>query len=99
MREELEVKSEDSSDLQGILDQGYRGSRYSFGYPACPELADQRKLFEVLNPEEIGVSLTEGDMMDPEASVSALVFHHPQASYFSVGIDSESSDITERITA
>ena len=77
----------------------YRGKRYSFGYPACPELADQRKLFEVLNPEEIGVSLTEGDMMDPEASVSALVFHHPQASYFSVGIDSESSDITERITA
>jgi 5-methyltetrahydrofolate--homocysteine methyltransferase len=53
-----------------------------FGYPACPELADQVTLWRVLRPEEIGVALTEGYMMDPEASVSALVFHHPQAKYF-----------------
>ena len=62
----------------------YRGKRYSFGYPACPDLAFQRELFEALRPEEIGVHLTEGDMMDPEASVSALVFHHPDARYFGV---------------
>jgi 5-methyltetrahydrofolate--homocysteine methyltransferase len=63
----------------------YRGKRYSFGYPACPRLDDQRILFEILRPEEIGVQLTDGFMMDPEASVSALVFHHPDATYFSVG--------------
>ncbi len=64
----------------------YRGKRYSFGYPACPRLDDQAMLFDLLNPGEIQVQLTEGFMMDPEASVSALVFHHPQASYFSVGV-------------
>jgi 5-methyltetrahydrofolate--homocysteine methyltransferase len=63
----------------------YRGKRYSFGYPACPDLAGQRLLFELLRPEEIGVELTEGDMMDPEASVSAIVVHHPEARYFGVG--------------
>jgi len=63
----------------------YQGVRVSFGYPACPNLADQEKLFKLLRPEEIGVQLTEGQMMDPEASVSALVFHHSQAEYFSVG--------------
>jgi 5-methyltetrahydrofolate--homocysteine methyltransferase len=63
----------------------YQGIRVSFGYPACPNLADQRKLFALLKPEEVGVQLTEGDMMDPEASVSALVLHHSQAEYFSVG--------------
>lgn len=60
----------------------YRGIRVSFGYPACPELEDQAKLFALLQPEEIGVQLTDGFMMDPEASVSALVFHHPEADYF-----------------
>jgi 5-methyltetrahydrofolate--homocysteine methyltransferase len=69
----------------------YRGKRYSFGYPACPRLDDQKLLFDLLQPAEIGVQLTEGFMMDPEASVSALVFHHPNASYFSVGVrESES---------
>jgi 5-methyltetrahydrofolate--homocysteine methyltransferase len=62
----------------------YRGKRYSFGYPACPDLAGQRALFAALRPEEIGVQLTEGDMMDPEASVSALVVQHPEARYFGV---------------
>jgi 5-methyltetrahydrofolate--homocysteine methyltransferase len=60
----------------------YHGLRVSFGYPACPELADQATLWRLLRPEEIGVTLTEGYMMDPEASVSALVFHHPAAKYF-----------------
>jgi len=64
----------------------YRGKRYSFGYPACPDLTQQRKLWELMRPQDhIGVELTEGDMMDPEASVSALVFHHPDALYFGVG--------------
>ncbi len=65
----------------------YRGCRYSFGYPACPRLEDQEILWRLLRPEEIGVQLTEGFMMDPEASVSALVYHHPSAKYFSVGKD------------
>ena len=60
----------------------YRGIRVSFGYPACPNLADQRPLFDLLQPARIGLGLTEGFMMDPEASVSALVFHHPEAKYF-----------------
>jgi 5-methyltetrahydrofolate--homocysteine methyltransferase len=63
----------------------YRGKRYSFGYPACPNLEDQVGLWKLLKPEEIGVQLTEGFMMDPEASVSALVMHHPDCTYFSVG--------------
>jgi 5-methyltetrahydrofolate--homocysteine methyltransferase len=62
----------------------YRGKRYSFGYPACPDLAMQEVLWRLLDPTEIGIELTEGHMMDPEASVSALVFHHPEARYFSV---------------
>jgi 5-methyltetrahydrofolate--homocysteine methyltransferase len=67
----------------------YQGIRVSFGYPACPELADQEKLWKLLRPESIGVNLTDGYMMDPEASVSALVFHHPQARYFGVGVAEE----------
>jgi len=63
----------------------YQGKRYSFGYPACPDLEDQAGLWKLLKPEEIGVQLTEGFMMDPEASVSALVFHHSDCRYFSVG--------------
>jgi 5-methyltetrahydrofolate--homocysteine methyltransferase len=63
----------------------YRGRRYSFGYPACPDLALQRPLFELLTPADIGVTLTEELMMEPEASVSAVVLHHPEARYFSVG--------------
>ena len=63
----------------------YRGKRYSFGYPACPNLEDQAGIWLLLRPEAIGVHLTEGMMMDPEASVSALVFHHPDCTYFSVG--------------
>jgi len=65
----------------------YQGKRYSFGYPACPELEDQAAIWKLLKPEEIGVQLTEGFMMDPEASVSALVLIHPDCKYFSVGID------------
>jgi len=76
----------DAPDLtmQDRFKAKYQGIRVSFGYPACPNLADQQLLFRLLEPESIGVSLTDGFMMDPEASVSALVFHHSQARYFSV---------------
>ncbi|HYH46237.1 MAG TPA: vitamin B12 dependent-methionine synthase activation domain-containing protein, partial [Thermoanaerobaculia bacterium] len=70
--------------VQDRLSARYRGKRYSFGYPACPDLAMQRELFQALRPEDIDVHLTEGDMMDPEASVSAFVVHHPDARYFGV---------------
>ncbi len=62
----------------------YQGIRVSFGYPACPNLEDQGPLFELMHPEDIGVELTEGFMMEPEASVSAMVFAHPEAQYFNV---------------
>ena len=68
--------------MQERFTSRYRGNRYSFGYPACPNLDDQVGLFHLLRPEEIGVELTEGMMMEPEASVSALVFHHPDSVYF-----------------
>ena len=82
IREELSVKSEDSSDLQGILDQGYRGSRYSFGYPACPDLEQQVQLCELLDPVRIGVELSEEFQLHPEQSTSAIIVHHPEAKYF-----------------
>ncbi len=68
--------------IEDKLKARYQGLRVSFGYPACPNLADQRILFDLLEPAQIGLALTEGFMMDPEASVSALVFHHPEAKYF-----------------
>jgi len=73
----------DSLSRQALFQARYRGKRYSFGYSACPDLESQAGLFRLIRPEEIGVQLTEGFMMDPDASVSALVFHHPDATYFS----------------
>jgi 5-methyltetrahydrofolate--homocysteine methyltransferase len=82
IREELAVKSDDSADLQGILDQGYRGSRYSFGYPACPDLEQQVQLCQLLDPGRIGVELSEEFQLHPEQSTSAIIVHHPEAKYF-----------------
>ena len=82
IREELAVRGEDSADLQGILDQGYRGSRYSFGYPACPDLDQQVQLCELLDPSRIGVELSEEFQLHPEQSTSAIIVHHPEAKYF-----------------
>jgi 5-methyltetrahydrofolate--homocysteine methyltransferase len=84
IRGELGFAAEEARDHDEMLAQGYRGSRYSFGYPACPNLADQRQLLELLHAEEIGVALSEEDQLDPEQSTSAIVVHHPQAKYFSV---------------
>src|SRR5579864_5864559 len=85
IREELGIAGDDAPRTSDLFHQKYRGSRYSFGYPACPNLEDQTKLFAVLKPEEnIGVHLTTGFHMDPEQSTSAIVVHHPQAKYFVV---------------
>ncbi len=84
MREELGMAGEDSPDLTRIFRQGYRGSRYSFGYPACPNLEDQAKLFDLLQPERIGVELSEEFQLEPEQSTSAIVVHHPEAKYFNI---------------
>jgi len=82
IREDWGFPDPPTMTMQERFTSRYRGKRYSFGYPACPNLEDQQGLFELLKPEEIGVKLTEGFMMDPEASVSALVFHHPDCAYF-----------------
>jgi len=85
MREELGIAGEDSPHIRDLFHQKYQGSRYSFGYPACPNLEDQTKLFALLHPEEnIGVKLTTGFLLEPEQSTSAIVVHHPQAKYFVV---------------
>ena len=85
IREDWGFPDPDAMTMPDRFTSRYRGKRYSFGYPACPNLDDQAGLWMLLRPEEIGVHLTEGMMMDPEASVSALVFHHPDCTYFSVG--------------
>ena len=82
IREEMQIRAEDSPELQGILDQGYRGSRYSFGYPACPDIEQQVQLCELLEPGRIGVELSEEFQLHPEQSTSAIIVHHPEAKYF-----------------
>jgi 5-methyltetrahydrofolate--homocysteine methyltransferase len=85
IREDLGIGGEDAERVSDLFHQKYRGSRYSFGYPACPNLEDQAKIFELLEPEKnIGVRLTEGFHLEPEQSTNALVIHHPQAKYFVV---------------
>ncbi len=85
MREELGIGGEDSQEVRDLFHQKYRGSRYSFGYPACPNLEDQTKIFALLHPEEnIGVRLTESYHLEPEQSTDAIIVHHPQAKYFVV---------------
>jgi len=84
IRAELGFSAEDAREKEKLLTQGYRGSRYSFGYPACPNLGDQRILLELLGADRIGLVLGEEDQLHPEQSTSAIVVHHPQAKYFSV---------------
>ena len=81
-REELGINALDSKDLKEIFDQGYQGSRYSFGYPACPDLEQQLQICELLDPDRIGVSLSEEFQLHPEQSTSSIVLHHPEAKYF-----------------
>ncbi|MFN4261162.1 MAG: methionine synthase [Gemmataceae bacterium] len=84
IREEWGIATDDAADVVKLFKKHYRGCRYSFGYPACPHLEDQTKLFELLQPERIGLSLTENYQLEPEQSTTALVVHHQQAKYFNV---------------
>jgi 5-methyltetrahydrofolate--homocysteine methyltransferase len=84
VREELGIAGKDNPDIKRLFAQGYQGSRYSFGYPACPKLEDQTKLFELLGGERIGVRLTDEFALDPEQSTNAIIVHHPGARYFNI---------------
>ena len=84
IRQELGIAGEDSPRVKELFTQHYRGSRYSFGYPACPDMSDQDKLWKLLDPTRIGCVLTENWQIDPEQSTSAIVVHHPGAKYFNV---------------
>ncbi len=84
IRQEWGIPDPYDFDVQDVFRTKYRGIRLSFGYPACPNLEDQKPLFDLLQPERIGVELTEGFMMHPEGSVSALVFHHPAGKYYAI---------------
>ncbi|MBS1797929.1 MAG: methionine synthase [Acidobacteria bacterium] len=84
IREELGIAGADAPELAKLFHQGYQGSRYSFGYPACPRLEDQTKIFELLKPERIDVELSEEFQLHPEQSTSAIIVHHPEAKYFNI---------------
>jgi 5-methyltetrahydrofolate--homocysteine methyltransferase len=84
VREELGIAGRDAAELAKLFHQGYQGSRFSFGYPACPDLEEQTKLFELLGPERIGVELSDEFQLVPEQSTSAIIVHHEEAKYFSI---------------
>ena len=82
IREELGFANEDGPTVQGLFRQQYRGGRYSWGYPACPDLADNAKVVELLGGDRIGVTVTDGFQLNPEQTTDAIICHHPQAKYF-----------------
>ena len=84
IRAELGFGHEDARDMKELVKQGYRGSRYSFGYPACPNVEEQELLLKLLGAEKIGVELSDEFQLHPEQSTSAIVVHHPQAKYFNI---------------
>ena len=84
IRQELNIAGDDAADVRKLFQQRYQGSRFSFGYPACPNLEDQAKLFELTDPARIGVELSEEFQLEPEQSTSAIIVHHPEAKYFAV---------------
>ncbi len=84
IRSELGFAMEDAREIQEMIKQKYRGARFSFGYPACPDLSEQHKIIELLGAERIGVQMSEDEQLWPEESTSAIVVHHPQGHYFSV---------------
>ena len=92
IREDWGFPDPPAMTMQERFTSRYRGKRYSFGYPACPNLDDQQGIWKLLRPEDIGVELTEGMMMEPEASVSALVFQHPDCAYFTASDDREAAE-------
>ena len=84
VRRELGISGQDGLNIEALFRQTYQGERYSFGYPACPNLEDQRYIFDLLEPERIGVSLSSEYQLVPEQSTSAIIVHHPQACYYSI---------------
>jgi len=84
VRQELGIAGKDAQDIKRLFSQGYQGSRYSFGYPACPNLEDQTKLFALLDGTRIGVELTDEFSLNPEQSTNAIIVHHPEARYFNI---------------
>ncbi|MCU1492076.1 MAG: methionine synthase [Acidimicrobiaceae bacterium] len=82
IREEWGFANEDGPSLTGLFRQKYRGGRYSFGYPACPDLADNAKVVDLLEAGRIGVAMSDGEQLEPEQTTLAIVCHHPQAKYF-----------------
>lgn len=84
MRAELGIDGKDAKDVRRLFSQGYQGSRYSFGYPACPDLEAQTVLFRLLDGERIGVRLTDEFSLEPEQSTNAIIVHHPEAKYFNI---------------
>ncbi|MCK5295838.1 MAG: hypothetical protein KAJ75_03005 [Alphaproteobacteria bacterium] len=84
IRSDLGFANKDADDIKKMIKQGYQGCRYSFGYPACPNISDQRLLLGLLRADRIGIKILENDMLEPEQSTSAFIAHHPQAKYFNV---------------
>jgi 5-methyltetrahydrofolate--homocysteine methyltransferase len=84
LRKEWGIDADDASDVRKLFKGHYRGCRYAFGYPACPRLEDQAQLFELIEPQRIGLELSEQFQLEPEQSTTAIVFHHPEAKYFNV---------------
>jgi 5-methyltetrahydrofolate--homocysteine methyltransferase len=84
MRCEMGIAKQSPDEQVGYVVQDYQGSRYGFGYPACPDLGAHKLIFDLLHPEKIGVSLTDNMQMVPEQTTSAMIAHHPQAKYFAV---------------
>ncbi|GAB4124576.1 MAG: hypothetical protein Fur0036_10970 [Fimbriimonadaceae bacterium] len=84
IRREMGIDDNEPEDMRLLFSAKYHGSRYSFGYPACPNLEDQRILMELLEPQDIGITLSEEDMLVPEQSTSAIIVHHPEAKYFNI---------------
>jgi 5-methyltetrahydrofolate--homocysteine methyltransferase len=84
VRAELGIADEDARDMRSLFKQGYRGSRFSFGYPACPNMADQETLLDLLGADRIGIAMSDEEQLHPEQSTSALVCHHPCAKYFTI---------------
>jgi 5-methyltetrahydrofolate--homocysteine methyltransferase len=82
IREELGFADEDGPSVNGLFRQQYRGGRYSWGYPACPDLEDNAKVAELLGADRIGVTVSEGFQLHPEQTTDAIICHHPQAKYF-----------------
>src|SRR4029077_20462585 len=102
VRRELGIAAADPGDLAGVFDVRDQGARYSFGYPACPDLADRAKIARLLDPARIGVELSEEMQLHPEQSTDAIVVHHPQAKYFSVlarGVDPPAPPAARRMAS